>query len=198
MASPQPQRTAPRVAPRVAPRPPRPQIAGPRKGKSTSSVGRLDSAASTPQRGRKATGPKAPSHTPTLGPGETRGWLVLKEGYLHKTKWTSSRVVRMKSTKLRYFVLKQNPDTLIARLEYVNTLFLVVDTRICVRGSSVCLHFMRSALTPSALGRYYEGLILKGALELVDAEILLEGPGRFVIIIDEREVCQQPPLPYMC
>jgi hypothetical protein len=32
----------------------------------------------------------------------------------------------------------------------------------------------------------------------VDAEILLEGPGRFVIIIDEREVCQQPPLPYMC
>lgn len=36
---------------------------------------------------------------------------------------------------------------------------------------------------------YYEGLILKGALPLRDAEIRLERPGRFVIICQDREVC---------
>jgi hypothetical protein len=59
--------------------------------------------------------------------------------YLHKTKWTSSRLVSLKSTKLRYFVLKQNPDTYVSRFEY------------------------------------YEGLILKGALEMVSDHPLCLG-----------------------
>lgn len=96
---------------RPSPRPPRPPHA---------SAGNRTDTGSSVGRGR-ATSDGTASHTPTLGPVETRGWLVLKEGYLNKTKWTSSRVVSVKSTKLRYFFLKQNPDTLVARLEYVNT-----------------------------------------------------------------------------
>ncbi len=59
------------------------------------------------------TGPIAERHM-LYAPVETRGWLVLKEGYLLKTKIKTMR----KSTKLRWFVLKQSPQSLAARLEY--------------------------------------------------------------------------------
>eukprot|EP00041_Stephanoeca_diplocostata_P017444 m.351445 g.351445 ORF g.351445 m.351445 type:complete len:494 (+) comp20701_c0_seq1:302-1783(+) len=89
---------------------------------------------------------------PTSGPKETRGWLTLKEGYLYKAKKSKKSFNTLTSTKLRYFVLKQEPMSRRAHLEY------------------------------------YEGLILKGALPLRDAEIRLERPGRFVIICQDREV----------
>ena len=47
-------------------------------------------------------------------PAETRNWLVLKEGYLLKTKKLKLR----NSTKLRWFILKQHPVSFSARLEY--------------------------------------------------------------------------------
>ncbi len=47
-------------------------------------------------------------------PAETRSWLVLKEGYLNKTK----KLKLGKSTKLRWFILKQHPESLSSRLEY--------------------------------------------------------------------------------
>eukprot|EP00047_Mylnosiga_fluctuans_P004945 m.237458 g.237458 ORF g.237458 m.237458 type:complete len:284 (-) comp13143_c0_seq1:98-949(-) len=47
-------------------------------------------------------------------PLETRTWLVLHQGYLLKTKIKALR----KSTKLRLFVLKQNPNTMESRIEY--------------------------------------------------------------------------------
>jgi hypothetical protein len=47
-------------------------------------------------------------------PSETKGWVTLKEGYLLKTKVKKLH----KSTKLRLFVLKQDPNTLKSRLEY--------------------------------------------------------------------------------
>ncbi len=46
---------------------------------------------------------------------ETRDWLTLKEGYLIKTKWAKGI---HKSSKLRWFVLKQHPATGSAELEY--------------------------------------------------------------------------------
>ena len=48
-------------------------------------------------------------------PQETGAWLILKEGYLHKTKLAKGL---LPSTKLRWFVLKQNPNTFESRLEY--------------------------------------------------------------------------------
>ncbi len=48
-------------------------------------------------------------------PLETKHWLVLKEGFLQKTKTVKGF---HKSTKLRWFVLKQDPIKLEARLEY--------------------------------------------------------------------------------
>ncbi len=47
-------------------------------------------------------------------PLETANWLTLKEGYLLKTKVKKLH----KSTKLRLFVLKQDPYTLASCLEY--------------------------------------------------------------------------------
>eukprot|EP00047_Mylnosiga_fluctuans_P005155 m.238755 g.238755 ORF g.238755 m.238755 type:complete len:256 (+) comp13356_c0_seq1:23-790(+) len=47
-------------------------------------------------------------------PAETRTWVTLKEGYLLKTKIKKLH----KSTKLRMFLLKQDPGSLAARLEY--------------------------------------------------------------------------------
>lgn len=47
-------------------------------------------------------------------PAETRNWVVLKEGYLLKTKILMLR----NSTKLRWFLLKQHPTTFSTRLEY--------------------------------------------------------------------------------
>ena len=47
-------------------------------------------------------------------PPETRSWVTLKEGYLLKTKFKKIH----KSTKLRMFLLKQNPTSLAATLEY--------------------------------------------------------------------------------
>lgn len=51
-----------------------------------------------------------------MSPPETANWMTLKEGYLYKTK----RVTKgfHKSTKLRWFVLKQEPTMLSLRLEY--------------------------------------------------------------------------------
>eukprot|EP00038_Savillea_parva_P016191 m.16208 g.16208 ORF g.16208 m.16208 type:complete len:512 (-) comp3365_c0_seq2:6-1541(-) len=86
------------------------------------------------------------AQTPTMGPPETRDWIILREGFLNKTKWTTSKILSVKSTKLRYFVLRQHPDTMLAHLEY------------------------------------YLGLKLKGSLKLVDTEITLEAPGRFVVV----------------
>eukprot|EP00049_Salpingoeca_infusionum_P027480 m.32638 g.32638 ORF g.32638 m.32638 type:complete len:365 (-) comp9539_c1_seq1:191-1285(-) len=54
-------------------------------------------------------------------PRETRDWLILKEGYLVKTK-LAKKV--MKSKKLRWFVLKQNPVSYEARLEYYEGMLL--------------------------------------------------------------------------
>ena len=48
-------------------------------------------------------------------PAETKNWLVLKDGYLKKSKLAKGLI---RSTKLRWFVLKQHPTTLDARLEY--------------------------------------------------------------------------------
>eukprot|EP00730_Choanoeca_flexa_P006031 TRINITY_DN12069_c1_g4_i2.p1 TRINITY_DN12069_c1_g4~~TRINITY_DN12069_c1_g4_i2.p1 ORF type:complete len:195 (+),score=43.16 TRINITY_DN12069_c1_g4_i2:102-686(+) len=48
-------------------------------------------------------------------PEDTKGWLVLKEGYLKKSKLAKGLI---RSTKLRWFVLKQHPKTLESRLEY--------------------------------------------------------------------------------
>lgn len=47
-------------------------------------------------------------------PSETKTWVTLKEGYLLKTKFKKLH----KSTKLRLFVLKQDPHSLGSRLEY--------------------------------------------------------------------------------
>lgn len=44
------------------------------------------------------------------------GWLTLKEGFLYKTKKVSKGF--HKSTKLRYFMLKQDPITRSSQLEY--------------------------------------------------------------------------------
>lgn len=48
-------------------------------------------------------------------PYETSAWLTLKDGYLHKTKLAKGLIP---STKLRWFALKQNPNTFESRLEY--------------------------------------------------------------------------------
>ena len=48
-------------------------------------------------------------------PAETANWLILKEGYLKKSKLAKGLI---KSTKLRWFVLKQDPVNLEGRLEY--------------------------------------------------------------------------------
>jgi hypothetical protein len=47
-------------------------------------------------------------------PAETKEWVTLKEGYLLKTKVKKLH----KSTKLRLFLLKQNPTNLASQLEY--------------------------------------------------------------------------------
>lgn len=47
-------------------------------------------------------------------PAETQNWIVLKEGFLLKTRIKTIR----RSTKLRLFLLKQNPVNLAAHLEY--------------------------------------------------------------------------------
>lgn len=47
-------------------------------------------------------------------PLETRHWVILKEGFLSKTKTVKGV---FKSTVLRYFVLKQDPVKLEARIE---------------------------------------------------------------------------------
>jgi hypothetical protein len=57
-------------------------------------------------------------------PAQTRNWLVLKEGYLVKTKVVKRALGLHKSSKLRWFVLKQNPETLESHLEYYEGLQL--------------------------------------------------------------------------
>jgi len=47
-------------------------------------------------------------------PLETQHWVVLKEGFLSKTKTVKGV---FKSTVLRYFILKQDPVKLEARIE---------------------------------------------------------------------------------
>eukprot|EP00053_Salpingoeca_punica_P014267 m.129632 g.129632 ORF g.129632 m.129632 type:complete len:361 (+) comp16410_c0_seq6:1186-2268(+) len=54
-------------------------------------------------------------HLRVQSPPETRDWVVLKEGYLLKVR--GSMAFLGSSTRIRYFVLKQNVDTLEARLE---------------------------------------------------------------------------------
>lgn len=49
---------------------------------------------------------------------ETADWMVLKEGYLYKTKKVKRAFGALQSTKLRFFVLLQEPETLNAQLEY--------------------------------------------------------------------------------
>jgi hypothetical protein len=88
---------------------------------------------------RHATCPHALTCSHTHAHTNTTQTRYVRRRYLHKTKWTSSRLVSLKSTKLRYFVLKQNPDTYVSRFEY------------------------------------YEGLILKGALEMVSDHPLCLG-----------------------
>ena len=44
--------------------------------------------------------------------------MVLKEGYLYKTKKVKRAFGALQSTKLRFFVLLQEPETLNAQLEY--------------------------------------------------------------------------------
>ncbi|EDQ91127.1 uncharacterized protein MONBRDRAFT_36460 [Monosiga brevicollis MX1] len=48
-------------------------------------------------------------------PLETRDWLILREGYLSKSKLAKGLI---RSTKLRWFVLKQDPVSRESRLEY--------------------------------------------------------------------------------
>jgi len=49
---------------------------------------------------------------------QTAQWVTLKEGYLFKTKRVKKSFHAVKSTKLRFFVLKQEPNTKAAELEY--------------------------------------------------------------------------------
>eukprot|EP00039_Didymoeca_costata_P027269 m.18046 g.18046 ORF g.18046 m.18046 type:complete len:411 (+) comp6176_c0_seq1:79-1311(+) len=62
---------------------------------------------------------------------ETQGWVTLREGYLYKSKRSKKSFNAVKSTKLRFFVLKQEPQTFETELEYYEGMIMRGVIPIC-------------------------------------------------------------------